>query len=161
MRIGDVTSIVRRQRVRASVAELFAALVRFETMHRWFVGVRRVAAEGPLEPGAFRTVTLANGRGYREQITRFEPGRAFSYSVLDPPMGFRCWSADIDVEQEGSDALVVWRIHYRFVGLLGRLADRCVIAPVLSAVLTLSLSRLRRAVERHAIHRPRRGAGGE
>jgi hypothetical protein len=131
---------------------LFAALVRFETMHRWFVGVRRVAAEGPLEAGAFRTVTLANGRGYRERITRFEPGRAFSYAVLDPPAGFRCWTADIDVEEQGPDARVVWRIRYQFAaGRLNRLADRFFIAPFLGVVLALSLSRLRREVERHGI----------
>ena len=82
-------------------------------MHRWFVGVRRVAADGPLEAGALRTVTLATGRGYRERITRFEPGRAFSYAVVDPPAGFRCWSADIDVEEEGAVTRVVWRIRYR------------------------------------------------
>ena len=138
--------------MRAEAAEVFATLTRFETMHRWFVGVRRVAADGPLEAGALRTVTLAIGRGYRERITRFEPGRAFSYTVVDPPAGFRCWSADIDVEEEGAGTRVVWRIRYLIgAGRLGRTADRVLIAPFLGAVLSVSLSRLRREVEGSAL----------
>ena len=117
-----MASIVRTQHVRAGAAEVFAALTRFETMHRWFVGVRRVAAEGPLEAGAFRTVTLATGGGYREQITRFEPGRP-ALAPLWIRLRLPSWTADIDVEEQGADTRVVWRIDYLIGGgRLGRSA---------------------------------------
>ena len=69
--------------------------------------------------------------------------------MVDPPAGFRCWTADIDIEEQGADTRVVWRIRYLIgAGRLGRSADRVLIAPFLGAVLAVSLSRLRREVER-------------
>jgi uncharacterized protein YndB with AHSA1/START domain len=149
-----VTYLHWRITIPSAKAEVWARLVDFESMHTWFVGVRRMsllAAEPG--PGAERLLRLITGTTHRERITRWEPPERLSIVVLDSPVVGRDWAADIRLCEDGVGTELRWELRYepRF-GVAGRIVNRLLVQPVLDIVFRVSLRRLRVRVEQEAQH---------
>jgi len=139
--------------VASTPERVWAKVTDFATMHRWFVGVRRVTlhAQAP-HAGAERTLTLLGGISHLERVGRWEPARhAFTIEVLEPPRIARDWVGSIAVDGSDSVAELSWELRYRpRFGLTGRVIDALFVAPTLNLVFTLSLRRLADQLQRAA-----------
>lgn len=141
--------IEREIEIRRPAERVWARLTAFERMPTWFYGLKRVSVgPGGMKVGAERVVTLWTGHAYREVIRHWDRPNAFSYAVLDPPALIRDWTALIALTPIPGGIVLRWQIRYTTRwGLLGQVADRCVLGPMLGIVLTRSLARLKRTVE--------------
>lgn len=123
----------------------------FATMHRWFVGVRRVTLHA-LAPhaGAERTLTLLGGISHLERLGSWDPAaRCLSIEVLDPPVIARDWVGTIAVGGTDGATELSWELRYRpRFGLPGRVVDALFVAPVLNVAFALSLRRFADQLQR-------------
>ena len=135
-------------------AEVWACLVDFESMHTWFVGVRRMSLLGAEPgPGAERLLRLFTGATHRERITRWQPPERLSIVVLDPPLVGRDWAADMRLYEAGAGTELQWELSYEpRYGAAGRIVNRLLVQPVLDIVFRVSLHRFRARVAQEARH---------
>ncbi len=138
-----------RVHIASPPSRVWAAVTDFATMHRWFLGVRRVTLHAPAPlAGAHRTLALVGGLSHLERIGHWDPERSFSIEVLEPPLVARDWVGDIAVAGVSGGAELSWQLRYRpRFGLAGRVLDALVVAPVLNFTFTRSLRRLKTALE--------------
>jgi hypothetical protein len=128
---------------------VWQALVDFEAMPEWFVGVRRVSLQAPCaEAGARRLLTLVTGATHQEHIGLWKPLEVFSIVVEDPPAFCAAWEGTIRVVRETRDVRVSWEMRTvpRWA-LLGVLIERGLLRPVVGCALAWSLRRLKRRLE--------------
>jgi hypothetical protein len=143
-----MTSVSQRIPLPGSPERAWAALVDFDKMHEWFVGVARVALREPNRPlatGSERTLKLIHGASHREKIGELEIGKFFTIIVLDPPAFTRSWTARIALESSEAGPMLEWQMNWepRF-GALGALFNRALVAPVIDFALRRSLRNLAR-----------------
>lgn len=147
-RTSGNTVLVWERVLRSNPADLWAVLTDFPRMHEWFPGVRRMAVAAPPAAGVERTLTLISGQSHRERIGVWDPPRAYTVEVLEPPPFTRDWLASIRLEPVGDRVRLLWSLHYatRF-GPVGRLVDVLVLRPVLATAFRAGLRRLQARVE--------------
>jgi len=140
-----------RLTIASTPERVWAKLTDFATMHRWFLGVRRVTLHA-LAPhaGAERTLSLLGGISHLERLGRWDPAaRSFSIEVLEPPAIARDWVGSIAVGGTDGAAELSWELRYRpRFGLPGRVLDALIVAPVLNLAFTLSLRRFADQIQR-------------
>jgi len=137
--------------VASTPERVWAKVTDFASMHRWFLGVRRVTLHaGAPRAGAKRTLTLLGGISHLERVGRWDPGaRAFTIEVLEPPVIARDWMGSIAVGGTDGAAELSWELRYRpRFGLPGRIIDALFVAPTLNLAFTLSLRRFADQVQR-------------
>lgn len=135
--------------IRARPETVWEALVDFEAMPGWFVGVRRVVLQAPRPAaGAGRVLTLVTGASHREHVGRWQPGEVFSIVVDDPPAFCAAWEGTIRLVRETPGVRVLWEMRTvpRWA-LLGVLIERGLVRPVVGCALAWSLRRFKRRIE--------------
>ena len=139
---------VRRQlRLEAAPDAVWSVVTDFQGMRRWFLGVRRVTCDAAPAAGVERRLSTLLGHTYVERIETWEPGRGFSWSVVNLPWFARRWDASLRLDPQPGGTEVAWRIEIDLrAGTLGRVLDRLLVTPLVAAVLGLSLRRLRAAI---------------
>jgi hypothetical protein len=129
----------------ASPTVIWARLTDFARWPEWFLGVRRLEVSPPPGgPDAEREITLVYGSTHRERITHWEPPKAFSLEVRDPPLFARSWRVAVRLEPSSESTRLTWEMRYEMrLGAVGSAIDLALVAPVLRLVLQASLRRLR------------------
>jgi uncharacterized protein YndB with AHSA1/START domain len=69
----------------APAADVWALLVDVDAWPTWGPSIRGASVDGPIELGRRGTVTTAVGVRLPFEVTRFEPGRAWSWHVAGVP----------------------------------------------------------------------------
>ncbi|OLT45226.1 polyketide cyclase [Saccharomonospora sp. CUA-673] len=104
--------------VPGDVDEVWRRVRDFNGLPTWHPGIAASEIEpghGAFEIGAVRTLTLADGGVVREQLLAFDdPGRSYTYNILDSPFPVRRYISTIRVAPitATGDTFVEWWTEY-------------------------------------------------
>jgi hypothetical protein len=139
-------AVIRREiEIHRGLDETWNRVTDFEKMPAWFYGIKRVTVlSKKLEIGAERVVTFLTRQSFRERIVQWDQNRFFSYIVVNPPIFSKEWSDSISLRPAFDSVILNWEIRYTMrLGILGKMIDGFLVAPIVDKVLLFSLRKFK------------------
>jgi hypothetical protein len=108
-----MASVRTQQHYDVPADEMWARIGDFHGLATWHPGV---GASAPLDDGAARELTLADG-GATIKETRLEEGpRSYTYRIDEAPLPVAGYTATMGVESDGEGSLVIWTAEFEPTG---------------------------------------------
>jgi len=144
-----MAKIKREIKIKSTNLDVRTKITDFKKMSAWFLGVKKVIVLSDyLGIGTQRIVTIMSGQSYRERIIEWDEKKSFSYMVVDPIIFIMEWEANISLRPMPDSVLVQWEIHYKMrYGILGKIVDAILLAPIIDKLLLFSLKKLKNLME--------------
>ena len=143
-------AVIRREiEIRRGLDETWNRVTDFERMPAWFYGIKSVTVlSQELGIGAERIVTFLTRQSFREKIVQWDRNSFFSYIVVNPPVFSKDWADSISLRPASDSVILNWEIRYTMrLGILGKMVDGLLLAPIVDKVLLFSLRKFKLVTE--------------